>query len=222
MVLLCGAALVTARVLIARAAINKTYSNVEQIPERRVGLVLGCPKRIPGGWLNPFFVNRISAAAQLFYAHKVQFLIVSGDNHARGYDEPLDMENALIERGVPRDRIYMDNAGLRTLDSVVRAKEVFGQDEVTIVSQHFHNLRAIFLASHNGIDAIGFDAPDVALQYALKTLVREQFAKVKAVLDVYVLHTQPHFLGEKVLVSATVQWLFAQATPWSTSASTHS
>src|SRR5262249_5023793 len=131
---------------------------------------------------------------------KVDFLIVSGDNHVQGYDEPTDMKEALIERGVPSSRIYLDYAGFRTLDSVTRAKGIFLQDKITIVSQHFHNERAIFLASHDGIDAIGFDASDVAFAYALKTLLREQLARVKAALDVYVLHTKPHFLGRKIAV----------------------
>jgi len=110
------------------------------------------------------------------------------------------MKNALIEKGVPTDRIYPDYAGFRTLDSVIRVKEIFGQDSVTIVSQHFQNARAIFLANHHGIDAIGFDAPDVASRYAFRTMWREQFAKVKAVLDVYLFHKQPHFLGQKIAV----------------------
>jgi SanA protein len=110
------------------------------------------------------------------------------------------MKNALLDKGVPADRIYLDYAGLRTLDSVVRVKEIFGQDSVTIISQKFHIQRAIFLADHHGIDAIGFAAPVVAPRYAVKTLWREQFAKVKAVLDVYLLHKQPHFLGQKIVI----------------------
>jgi SanA protein len=146
--------------------------------------------------------DRIAAAAELYHRGKVDYLVVSGDNHVHDYDEPTDMKNALLEKGVPLDRIYPDYAGFRTLDSVVRAKEIFGQSEVTIISQHFHNQRAIFLAAHRGIDAIGFDAPDVALQYAWKTRSREQFAKVKAVLDVYVFHKQPHFLGQEIAIGA--------------------
>lgn len=197
---MCVASVLAARVLIARAARDKTYSDVSLIPHRRVALVLGCPKRLYGGWSNPFFENRMTAAAELYHSGKVDFLVVSGDNHIQSYDEPLDMKNTLVEMGVPKDRIYLDYAGLRTLDSVVRVKQIFLQDNVTIVSQNFHNQRAIFLASHHGIDAIGFDAPDVAPPYGFKTLVREQFAKVKAVLDVYVLHTQPHFLGGRIMV----------------------
>jgi SanA protein len=196
----CGVCLITARIMISGTSRGRTYSDVSLIPHRRVGVVLGCPKRVYGGWSNPFFENRIEAAAELYHGGKVDFLIVSGDNHVQGYDEPTDMKNALIAKAVPRDRIYLDYAGFRTLDSVVRAKEIFDQDNITIISQNFQNQRAIFLAHHHGIDAIGFDAPDVATRYALKTLAREQFAKVKAVLDVYVSHQQPHLLGQKIPV----------------------
>lgn len=206
----CGASLIAARIVIARAAKDKTYSNVSLVPHRRVGLVLGCPKRVFGGWPNPFFENRIAAAAALYHHRKVDYLVVSGDNHVKGYDEPTDMKNALLDKGVPADRIYLDYAGFRTLDSVVRVKEIFGQDRVTIISQEFHNQRAIFLADHRGIDAIGFDAPEVALRYGFKTLGREQFAKMKAVLDVYLFHKQPHFLGQKIIVGNPSAALDAQ------------
>jgi SanA protein len=188
------------RILIARSARDKTFTDVSLIPHRHVGLVLGCPRKVPGGWSNPFFENRISAAANLYFQGKVDYLIASGDNHVQSYDEPVDMKNALIEKGVPADRIYLDYAGFHTLDSVVRVKEIFGQDSVTMVSQNFQNQRAIFLASHHGIDAIGFDAADVDPQFALKTDIREQFAKVKAVLDIYLLNRQPHFLGGKIII----------------------
>jgi len=197
---LFGIAIEAARLVVTRASKNRLYSDASAIPHRRVALVLGCPKRIPGGWSNPFFENRMAAAAELYYQRKVDFLVVSGDNHVHGYDEPTDMKEALVERGVPFERIYLDYAGFRTLDSVVRVKSIFSQDKVTIVSQRFHNQRAIFLASHQGIDAIGFDAPDVAPEYALKTMLREQFARVKAVLDIYLFHTQPHFLGQKIAI----------------------
>jgi SanA protein len=205
--------LIAARIVIARAAKDKTYSNVSLVPHRRVGLVLGCPKRVFGGWSNPYFENRIAAAAELYHHRKVDYLVVSGDNHVQGYDEPTDMKNALMDKGVPTDRVYLDYAGLRTLDSVVRVKEIFGQDRVTIISQEFHNQRAIFLADHHGIDAIGFNAPEVGLRYGLKTVWREQFAKVKAVLDVYLFHKQPHFLGQKIPIGNPSSVLDGQQAP---------
>jgi SanA protein len=199
--ILCAVSLVTARAVIERAAKGKTYSDVSVIPHRHVGLVPGCPKKVAGGYANPFFEYRMDAAAQLYFSGKVDYLVVSGDNHVQSYDEPVDMKYALVQRGVPANRIYLDYAGFRTLDSVVRVKEIFGQENITIVSQNFQNERAIFLAQHHGIDAIGFDAADVAPQYAAKTLLREQFARVKAILDVYVFHKQPHFLGLKIAIA---------------------
>ena len=187
--------------MVARAAKGRTYSDVELIPHRRVGLVLGCPKQLSNGVPNLFFRNRIAAAAELYRHGKVDYLIVSGDNRVHGYDEPTDMKDALLDKGVPADRIYLDYAGFRTLDSVVRAKQIFGQDTITVISQRFHNQRAIFLASHRGIDAIGFNAPEVEFRYSFKTRCREQFAKVKAVLDIYLFRKQPHFLGQKVVIS---------------------
>lgn len=123
----CAVSLVAARLVIAYAARDKTYSDVSAVPHRHVGLVLGCPKRVFGGWPNPFFESRIAAAAELYHHGKVDYLVASGDNHLQGYDEPSDMKNALLDKGVPADRIYLDYAGLRTLDSVVRVKEIFGQ-----------------------------------------------------------------------------------------------
>ena len=171
---LCAVSLVVAKSIIARAAKGKTYSNPQLIPRRRVGLVLGCSKHTAGGRSNPFFENRIAAAAELYHQRKVEYLLVSGGMRAHGYNEPTDMKNALMDKGVPADRILMDCAGHRTLDSIIRAKETFRQDRLTIISQNFHNERAIFLAGHLGIDAIGFDAPEVAFRYSYKTRCRER------------------------------------------------
>jgi SanA protein len=194
----CSVLLVAARIVIARASRNKTYSNVLLVPWRHVGLVLGCPTRTRSGSSNAFFENRIAAAAELYHHGKVDYLVVSGGNRVRGDGEVSEMKSALLRKGVPTDRIYVDYGGVRTLDSIARAKKVFGQDRVTIISQSFHNQRAIFLASHRGIDAIGFDAPEVVLRNSFRTRIREQAAKIKAVLDVYLFRTQPHVEGQKI------------------------
>lgn len=183
---------------VAVAASGRLYDEAAAVPGGRVALVLGCAKKLRGGWSNPFFTSRIRAAAELFEAGKAHTLLVSGDNRHEGYDEPTDMKEALIAAGVPEDRIVCDYAGFRTLDSVVRAKKVFGATEVTIISQRFHNERAVYLARCSGMDAIALNAQDVRLEWALKVYLREALARVKAVLDVQVLHTQPHFLGEPV------------------------
>jgi SanA protein len=136
-------------------------------------------------------------------AGKVDFLLVSGDNRTRRYNETRDMRRALIKLGVPPNRVVCDYAGFRTLDSIVRAEKVFGQASLTIVSQKFHNERAIFIAQHKGIDAIGFNAPGLVTPDSLVILFREQLARVKTILDVYVLDTPPKFLGEKISIGET-------------------
>jgi SanA protein len=183
---------------IRKAAKGRTYSDASTIPYRRVGLLLGCSQRLPDGRANLFFSCRTTAAAQLFRAHKVDYFIVSGDNHVVGYDESTDMKQTLLKAGVPAERIYCDYAGFRTLDSVVRANKIFGQASVTVISQDFHNQRAIYIARHHGIDAIGFNAAEVDAYNGFRTRFRELFARVKTVLDVHVFSTRPKFLGPRI------------------------
>ena len=200
--IVCILSIIVAAALIRCAARGRMYQDTAAIPHRRVGLVLGCAKYLSNGRANLFFRHRMRAAAQLFHARKVDYLLVSGDNHVAGYNEPADMKDSLIESGVPAERIYCDFAGFRTLDSIVRAKEIFGQTELTVVSQAFHNQRAIFIARNKGVDAIGFNAEEVAGCTGLRTRCREQLARVKTVLDVYLLRTQPKFFGEKIQIGS--------------------
>jgi SanA protein len=179
---------------------DQVFDSALLIPGRRVGLVLGTGRTTAGGWSNPHFVNRVRAAAELYRAGKIERVLVSGDNHVKGYDEPTDMKDALIAAGVPEQAITSDYAGFRTLDSIVRAKKVFGLSQFTVVSERFHNYRALFIARRYGIHAVAFCAEDVPLRYSLKTKARECAARLKAVLDLYVLHTKPHFLGEPVTI----------------------
>jgi SanA protein len=202
LVALSAASLPLATSMIDRAAAGRVYSDVNLVPHRRVGLVLGCSEHLGGGYINPFFTTRIQAAADLFRAGKVDYLVVSGDNHRKGYDEPTDMKCALMRAGIPANRIQCDYAGFRTLDSVVRAKAVFGQNQITVISQDFHARRAIFLAHHHDVDAIAFAAPDIDPYSSFTTRCREQLSKVNAVLDIYLFHRHPKFLGPKVEVGA--------------------
>jgi len=182
---------------VEKTAQNKIYSNVEQIPHNKVGLVLGTSKYLKNGQLNAYFYFRVKAAANLYKHHKIDYILVSGDNGTTTYNEPEDFKNALIEQGVPADKIYLDFAGFRTLDSVVRAKEIFGQEKITIISQKFHIERAVFLAQHFDIDAIGFNAKDVKNFGGLKTKLREYLARAKAVLDIF-WGVQPKFGGKPI------------------------
>ncbi len=197
----CAALWITsASLLIVSATRGRTYSDPSAIPKRHVGLVLGCSRVLPDGRLNLFFDNRIRAATDLFRTGKVDYLVVSGDNHIRGYDEPTDMKKSLVDAGVPPDRIYCDYAGFRTMDSIVRVRKIFGQTAVTVISQEFHNQRAIFIAQHSGVDAIGFNAPEVDAYDSFKTKCRELIARANMLLDLYVVRRAPKLLGEPVLI----------------------
>lgn len=182
---------------VVKQARGATYHSLVEMPKNPVGLVLGTSKRVRGGQENLFFKYRMQAAVDLFNAGKIKFIIVSGDNSIMEYNETRDMKKALIEMGIPEDKIVEDFAGFSTLDSVLRAKEVFGQDSVTIISQEFHNERAIFIAKNHDIYALGFNAKDVPQNYGTMTHTREYFARVKALIDIYVLKTMPKFYKEK-------------------------
>lgn len=175
------------------------YCDTDIIPYNKVGLLLGTNPIGPSGGPNYYFTYRIEAAVRLYEAGKISYILVSGDNHSKEYDEPMCMKMALMEKGVPESAIVLDYAGFRTLDSVVRAKEIFGQDSFTIISQRFHNERAICLAKHYGISAIGFNAKDVRMAATnLKIAIgRESMARVKMYIDILI-NKQPKFLGEKI------------------------
>lgn len=174
-------------------------SDVSKLPNEKVGLVLGTGKTLANGQPNLYFSYRIDAAAELYKAGKVQYFIVSGDNSQENYNEPEDMKLALMEKGVPENHIFEDFAGFRTLDSVVRAKDIFGQNSFIIISQKFHNERAVFLAQKNGIKAYGYNAKDVNAYAGFKTNLREKFARAKVFVDL-ITDKEPKFGGEKVLI----------------------
>lgn len=180
---------------------KQVFDSVEKVPFNEVGLVLGTAKYLRGGYRNPYFYYRIAAAAQLYHAGKVKHLLVSGDNSLKSYNEPKQMQVALMDKGVPESAITLDYAGFRTLDSVVRCKAVFGQRRITIISQKFHNQRAVFIANRRGVIAVGYNAKDISLRLGLKTMVREYLARCKAILDIIILNKQPKFLGEKVIIN---------------------
>lgn len=185
---------------IETASASSLSPDVSSLPHRRVGLVLGCSPVLRSGAPNWFFENRMDAAAMLFRAHKVDYLLVSGDNHVANYDEPTAMRDALVRRGVPAERIALDYAGFSTLDSMVRARKVFGLSECCVITQKDHALRAIYIGKAHGISAVGFPAQDVPMLVGLRTRLREALARVRTLLDVHVLGRTPHFLGPQITI----------------------
>lgn len=178
------------------------FSDLRSLPHNKTGLVLGTSKYYRNGKTNDFFINRIRSAVLLYRAKKIDYIIVSGDNRTMQYNEPLQMKKELMKYDIPANRIILDFAGLRTLDSVLRCREIFGQDSFTIISQRFHNKRAVFIARQNGINAVGFNADDVKRFLGLRTHLREILARVNVILDVFIFHKKPHFLGEKIRIEA--------------------
>jgi vancomycin permeability regulator SanA len=181
--------MVAASVWMVSAASGRIYFRAEDVPARPVGIVLGTG---PG---TPEMAARLNAAAALYKDGKVRCLLVSGgSNLDEGrYDEAVVMCAGLVHRGVPRAAITQDNKGWRTLDSIARARQVYGLTQVVIISQNLHLPRSLFLADHWGLDAVGFAAREPKPIWS-ESHLRELLARVLAVADV-ILHRQAHELG---------------------------
>jgi SanA protein len=175
---------------------NHLYNSLKEVPEKKTGLLLGTSRTLKNGMPNQYFYLRIKACVELFEAGKIKQILISGDNGTKAYNEPLDMKEELMRRGVPENKIFLDYAGFDTYDSVIRANRIFGQDEFVVVSQKFHNQRAVYIGRKNGLSVIGYNARDVKKMSGLKTKIREYFACVKAFLDV-TFNVDPYFLREK-------------------------
>jgi SanA protein len=182
---------------VVRTTEQLIYTSYDSLPSNSVALVLGTSKRLLSGAPNPFFNERIAAAASLYRQGKVSHFLLSGDNRTRFYNEPEEMRKALIKEGIPPEIITLDYAGLRTLDSIVRSKEIFGQNKIIIVTQPFHCYRALFISRYYNIDAVAFLIDGNSIDSSLRVEVREWLARSKAILDLYVLKTAPQHLGDK-------------------------
>ena len=175
------------------------FDSTKEIPDVKVGLLLGTSKTLSSGTRNEYFFNRVAAAHELYKAGIIRKIIVSGDNGRKEYDEPTDMKMELVKLGVDSNDIILDYAGFRTYDSVIRLKEIFGQTKAIIISQKFHNERAVYIGQRTGMQLYGYNAKDVSAYYGMKTRIREWFARDKVMLDL-ALGIKPKFLGEKIFI----------------------
>ena len=180
-------------------AFGRTYDDVNEIPYNKVGLLLATSPITPGGAHNFYFENRIKSAEELYKAGKIEYIIASGgdytNEHKFGCDEPQSIKDSLAARGIPEDRIILDYDGTRTLNSIVKAKEIYGLDSVTLISQKYHNERAIYLADKIGSYAIEYNAePSPIRRNRIKNTFREIFARPKMFIDL-VVGTNPNSLN---------------------------
>ena len=179
--------IIVCNLIIVENSKGKIYDNLEEIPHNRYGLLLGTSPITRWGTHNYYFDNRINAAVDLYRAGKIDMIIASGGNYQAtekyGCDEPADMRDSLMALGIPAEKIILDYDGTRTIKSFKNAKNL-GIDSITIISQEYHNLRALYIAKHLDIDAIAFNAkePD-STKHKIKNHVREYLARVKMFID---------------------------------------
>ncbi len=175
------------------------YNNLQKVPKTKVGMVLGTSKYTTRNTHNLFYKYRLQAAEDLYKNGKIDYILISGDNSSKYYNEPETMKKDLIKNGIPADKIVLDYAGFRTYDSVLRAKKVFGLDTLLVISQDFHIRRAIFIGRKNGMEIYGYKAKSPGGKSRFKILVREMLARVLAVWDVLI-DKEPKYLGDKIKI----------------------
>lgn len=187
-----------ANIWVVKSTEANLLTDIEHVEPHSVALVLGTSSKLSNGEVNPFFESRIDAAAALYKSGKIAHFILSGDNRSsKYYNEPAAMQKALTQRGVPQSAITLDLAGMRTLDSIVRSKEIFGQNKILIITQPFHSYRALFISQFYHIDAMALGAKEPQNEISLKMKLREYLARTRAVVDLYVFNTAPHPHGKK-------------------------
>ena len=198
--LVIGAFILFCNLWVVLSTNSRVYDSIDEVKSNSIGLVLGTAKKVAPTSPNPHFEHRMAAATELFLEGKIKHLLVSGDGGSKYYNEPRDMTAKLVSLKVPEKAISSDNSGYRTLDSIIRAKKIYGLEDVTIISDGFHVNRALFVARKMGLNAIAFSSQPVKLKYSLNTRLREYLARVLVVLDLYVLDTQPDSLGDPVSI----------------------
>ena len=187
-VILCIILMLICNQIVVNNAKGKAFSEIDSIKYNKVGLLLGTtPQARIGRITNYFFVYRIDATERLYKARKIEKILISGDEHSLdGVNEPECMRDSLVARGVPASAIILDGKGYRTICSMVNANKVYGLKSFTVISQKFHNERAIYQAEHLGLDVEkiqAYNAEDPKSRRAYLTTIREYFARVKMFLD---------------------------------------
>ena len=201
MLFACVALLSICNLLVVYNARGKAFSEIDSIKYNKVGLLLGTtPQARLTKVTNYFFIYRIDAAEQLYKAGKIRKILISGDeNSLDGVNEPECMRDSLVARGVPKSAIILDGKGYRTICSVLNGYNVYGLKSFTIISQKFHNERALYQAEHLGLDVKNiqaFNAKSPKSKRALITYAREYLARVKMFWDLLT-YKEPNYYDNK-------------------------
>ncbi|CCP03701.1 outer membrane permeability protein SanA [Erwinia amylovora] len=176
------------------------YDDLQALPHRQVGVVLGTAKFYRTGVINQYYLYRMQGALNAYNSGKVNYLLLSGDNARQSYNEPMTMRRDLIAAGVDPSDIVLDYAGFRTLDSIVRTRKVFDTNDFIIITQRFHCERALLIALHMGIQAQCYAVPSPKNMMSVR--LREVAARLGALADLYVMKREPRFLGPLVPIPA--------------------
>ena len=190
MAVVCIVVMMVCNQIVVNNAEGKVFSDIDSIKYNKVGLLLGTtPQARIGRITNAFFTYRIDAAEQLYKSRKIEKILISGDeNSLDGVNEPECMRDSLVSRGIPAKDIILDGKGYRTINSIINANKVYGLKSFTIISQKFHNERAIYQAGHLGLnveDLQAFNAKMPKSRRAYITTIREYLARVKMFIDLF-------------------------------------
>jgi SanA protein len=182
--------------------ISSIYANTRvypaaDVPQKRVAIVFGAGL-LRDGSPTPILQDRVEKAAELYFAGKVEKLLMSGDNRFTYYNEPGAMHNYAIKLGVPEDAIVLDYAGRRTYDTCYRAQAIFDVKEAVLVTQSFHLPRALLTCNLLGVKAVGVAADQRAhtLNHLFYWNLRELPATLTAFWDIFISHPLP-VLGQQ-------------------------
>ena len=175
-------------ILVVNNAKGRTFDNLSDVPTREIGLLLGTSPITPDGAHNYYFDNRMKAAADLYHAGKIRRILVSGGDYTmtekHGCDEPTAMRDSLVAHNVPDTCIIEHWQGWRTINSIEAVKNLYDFDSITIISQKYHNERALYQADHFGLDAVGYNAePSPIKNSRIRNAIREYLARVKLFID---------------------------------------
>lgn len=175
--------IISCYLFVSTNARGKTFDDVQNIPYNEIGLLLGTSPITSKGEHNYYFDERIEAAATLYHSGKIKRIVASGGDYSRsgGCNELIAMRDSLIKLGVPDNLISLDYQGTRTLHSIIKLKDM---GSITIISQKYHNERAIYIAEHYGLQAVAYNAamPNITKK-KIRNISREFLARVKLFID---------------------------------------